>query len=231
MKKEIISKNFGNNCHSYDAYADVQKNAAKTLAALLPEQSAPKILELGCGTGFLTKEIFKKYPDASFDITDLSQKMVDYCQSKTSTKNINATYFQMDAEKIDIKNEYDFIVSGMTFQWMCNPIEEIKKLSNIAPVYYSTIGQDNFREWDLHLKELNLDNRIIKTPKWPNVMKEEFVTKEYGSGFNFLTMLKKTGASTPSQANNALSPSHIKSAADKFNGKITWHIVYASTAT
>src|SRR5688500_7035775 len=58
IDKRLLSKRFSEHAKTYDAYANVQKNMAKQLVDLLPQKNTNhkiNILEIGCGTGYLTR--------------------------------------------------------------------------------------------------------------------------------------------------------------------------------
>lgn len=226
MRKQKIAKSFGNNRSYYDEHANIQKQVAPKLADLLPAITAPKILEIGCGTGFLTRILFEKYPDGIFHITDLSPDMVEYCQRKHPHNQ--ATFFQMDGENTNCDNEYDLIVSAMTFQWFNAPMEALDKLSQKGDVYYSSLGSDNFKEWRNALKQNNLSDGTIPTIEWPNIISEEHIKESHDSGKSFLNSLKQIGVATPSVNYKNLNHTNLKRALSAFDGDITWHIVYGS---
>ncbi len=224
--KEIIAKNFGRYCENYNAYADIQKETSEKLCNLLPKKTKPKILEIGCGTGFLTKNILKKYPDGEFHITDLSPEMVQFCQSKYKADNVQ--FFVMDGENPNCDNEYDLIVSSMSVQWFEKPLESLKILAAKGDVYYSTLGSENFKEWKNVLFNNKLNDGGLPSNTWPNLIKEEFVHKDYQGGIDFLRMLKKIGAASSPDSYKKTNPTLLKRALSAFDGKITWHIVYGA---
>lgn len=224
MRKEKIAASFGEKrCH-YDSHATIQKQAAEKLARLLPNLTTPKILEIGCGTGFLTKLLFQKYPDGLFHITDLSPDMVDYCQSKYAHQTAN--YFQMDGENLHCDDDYDLIVSAMTFQWFTNPLKSLQNLSKKGDVYYSALGKDNFKEWKNILKKNDLKDGTLPIANWPNLIEEDYIQENYNDGKNFLNMLKQTGAATPSEQYKSLNYRSFKKTLSAFDGHISWHIIY-----
>ena len=49
----------------------------------------PRILEVGCGTGILTEFLIKKYPNASFEITDISGSMLEECKKRCVSRKSN----------------------------------------------------------------------------------------------------------------------------------------------
>ena len=224
MRKEKIAQSFGNNCSYYDAHANVQKQVAEKLVSLLPNITAPKILEIGCGTGFLTKLLFQKYPDGNFHITDLSSDMLAHCQKQAP--NTQARYFQMDAEKPHCDSDYDLVVSAMTFQWFENPIETLQELSQKGDVYYSALGGNNFKEWKNILKKNDLQEGTLPPIHWPNLIDEDDIQENHENGKDFLKMLKQTGTATPSAQYKQLDYIPFKRVLSAFDGTITWHIVY-----
>ena len=49
----------------------------------IPETLNPvNILEIGCGTGNLTKLILQRYPNATLHLVDISEKMIDGCKNE-----------------------------------------------------------------------------------------------------------------------------------------------------
>ena len=225
-RKDKVIRNFDQNADRYEGKAALQDEAAKKLAALLPnaKTDCPKILEIGCGTGFLSGQLFKKYPNGFFHITDFSEEMLRRAHEKYACDN--ARFFIMDGENPDCGHHYDLIVSAMTFHWFDNPLASLKKLSRLGPVYYSIPGSQNFREW--HQTTGGRD--AIMNVNWPGVFAEEFIEKDYGSVRGFMRMLKETGVSTPSENYNRLKAKSLKDALVRyqrnFAGKATWHIIY-----
>ena len=65
---EAIAASFGAAAHTYDDYALVQEQCARQLVAFLNDKGMEKlppapILEIGCGTGFLSEQLLGSYGD------------------------------------------------------------------------------------------------------------------------------------------------------------------------
>ena len=97
--KETIAINFGRAAHIYDVQAHLQRQCAHQLLSFLDETCRRDgtdlpdgpILEIGCGTGFITQHLINRFLSKSLTpqhqprkhsllITDLSAKMVEFCQ-------------------------------------------------------------------------------------------------------------------------------------------------------
>ena len=67
----------------------------------LPNALNPvNILEMGCGTGNLTKLIIKQYPNATIHIVDISEKMIESCKNELINQN-NIKYYCNDFRDLD----------------------------------------------------------------------------------------------------------------------------------
>ncbi|HEX4095209.1 MAG TPA: methyltransferase domain-containing protein, partial [Caulobacteraceae bacterium] len=80
-----LRKAFDAAAETYDAAAPVQRAVAARLAekiAALPLPPKPRILEIGCGTGFLTAALRERLPGGEWLITDISPRMLDACRAR-----------------------------------------------------------------------------------------------------------------------------------------------------
>lgn len=57
--KNKVTRNFDVHAHMYEQYGDVQTKVADNLACDLPCLEKANILEIGCGTGFLSRHLIK----------------------------------------------------------------------------------------------------------------------------------------------------------------------------
>src|SRR6476620_914412 len=71
-RSAAIARKFGARALVYDEHADLQRGVATRLATTLPALVAPRVLELGCGTGLFSRELIARYPDGDFVLSDLS---------------------------------------------------------------------------------------------------------------------------------------------------------------
>lgn len=148
MNKELIKKRFAKNLCSYNEHATIQKLMAEKLLSYLSEKHFDNILEIGCGTGFLTELVQQKI---SFN-TYVANDIVPECGSFIKKINPKIEFVCSDIES-SVNNgtqTYDLIISNATFQW----IEDIEgfinllitKLSKGGVLLFSTFGVENFKE-------------------------------------------------------------------------------------
>lgn len=232
-RKEIIARNFGRCADTYERVAEIQRDTAETLASLLPELTAPSILEIGCGTGFLTQQIVQKYKDGTFLITDISAEMVDFTKHKIpETENID--FKVMDGEFPESDQKFDLIVTSMTVQWFDDPIEGLNQLKTFlkpgGKLFFTSLGENSFKEWRKTLKVLDLPEGVNTGIKLPGTIQDEERKIFYPSTMAFLRSVKAIGAHEPKEGYSVLRPVLLRRACalhDKVHdSRHSWHIVY-----
>ncbi len=232
-RKKRIEKSFGSKAHSYHQHANLQREIAKKLSTYLPQEAHLKVLEIGCGTGFLTEELLHKYPQSQIHVTDISQDMLQYTQQRLmGYRNLN--FFVQDGEDLNLNEQYDLIVSSMAVQWFENPQAKINKYKNILKpnglIYFSTLGSESFQEWRDCLKDLKLSDGLIEACQYDGIFTEDKTILSYNNGLDFLKDFKKIGAHQSNEKHKPLNQSDLKKACalleSKYNSSVTWHIQY-----
>ncbi|MEE3950345.1 malonyl-ACP O-methyltransferase BioC [Peribacillus frigoritolerans] len=151
IDKRLLSKRFSEHAQTYDAYANVQKNMAKQLVDLLPQKNTNhkiNILEIGCGTGYLTRLLVKTFPNATITAVDLAPGMVEVAKGLTTEDRVR--FLCTDIEEMALNENYDLIISNATFQWLNDlpaTLENLcTRLTANGSLIFSTFGIDTFQE-------------------------------------------------------------------------------------
>lgn len=170
--KKTVRDSFQKNFDTYNKQATVQKDIASALVCFLSNlfgTSFNKVLEVGCGTGFLTSEILKNFAINEYLLNDLTLDQHDSVLSLI--QEYSSTQFSQlagDAETINFPENLDAVFSTSTFQWFHNLDTFFHKVANnLKPdglFAFSTFGKNNFTE----IKELlnvGLDYKSISEIK------------------------------------------------------------------
>ncbi|MDD4178629.1 MAG: malonyl-ACP O-methyltransferase BioC [Candidatus Margulisbacteria bacterium] len=129
LDKNEISQNFSRSAPEYEKHAVLQKQLADDLLIRLPNLNPTSILDLGCGTGYLTRRLAALFPKAEVIGIDIAPGMIEEAQSRKEQQNLK--YEVGDGEMpFFAENHFDLVVSNASLQWM----EMEKALKSVARV-------------------------------------------------------------------------------------------------
>lgn len=125
MEQSQLKEYFENQAERYDELCthlefqveDAFDYAASFLKKDLQEVTAPKLLELGTGTGGFTEYLLKKLPKASILGLDLSESMLELAAKKLAPWSDRLQLQEGDFQKRLPGDGYHAVVSAMTFQF------------------------------------------------------------------------------------------------------------------
>ena len=218
--KQKVENNFSLSVENYHKTANIQKIAAKDLANLFPNESTiPQgtIIEIGCGTGFISKKILSSFPSSQLIFTDISPKMVAFCKQQLLSlkpkqlQNNNLLFKVADGEFLKEKN-ISCIISGLSFQWFLDFFSGIKNLfSQIKKDGYfifSCLTDQTFKEWKFYANKAQVPFSRIPLPSFDEMqnfakqldpkatLQKKYYTCSYSHPKDFFSHLKKIGVST-----------------------------------
>lgn len=245
-----IGRAFGAAAVHYDDHAGIQRKVAGTLADLLARQPMPtvrtgerlRILEIGCGTGALTRAVRALFPDAEIIATDIAPEMIAMA---AQAGDIGAHFHVMDGEAPDFDGPlFDFIVSSLAFQWFADLPKALDRLGGLLRpggcLMFATMARESFTEWRAAHASHGL---IAGTPLYPDMatlramlarhadaflFDEEYVL-DFGGARGLLAHLKGIGATVPVEGRAPLSAGQLRQVMrshDRAGGNCTYHVAY-----
>ena len=231
LQGEGIRRAFDDAAETYDAAAPVQRVVAARLAeriARLPLPKRPRILEIGCGTGFLTEALQARLPDAEWLVTDLSPRMLGACRARVGP---GVTFEVMDGERPTVGDRrFDLICSSLAVQWFKDLGAGLAGLQELlAPggwLAVSTLAEGTLHEWRRAHADLGLPcgARDFPSPKALTAMlgprgrlETETVVQAHANARGFLGDLKAIGAGCPAPGRRPLGPRELKRVMRRFD--------------
>lgn len=119
--KSDIAREFGRASGTYEQASRLQQlMGSAMMSRLTRENVAPRsILDLGCGTGWFTRALHRRFPNARIVGVDLSPGMIEKARS-SSPENIR--WLTADAEFLPFSpGTFDLIFSNLMIQWCQRP--------------------------------------------------------------------------------------------------------------
>lgn len=243
--QERIAQAFSKAANDYDRAARIQQAIAEQLAQRVlnePLVGRFRVLEIGAGTGFLSRFLLNKISGGEWILTDISAEMLKKCQEQITDSR--ARFLVTDANTPPPGN-YDLVISNLAFQWLDDLPSTVQLLTNrLAPdgrLLFSTLGVDTFREWKqlyqkwgwkcgtrsypsaIELENLQIHQGHVK-------IEQEWKIEKYNDGWDFVKNIKNIGANIPQPHYQLLPPQSLKkllqSAGQNFY--VTYHILYGS---
>lgn len=231
-RRARIAAAFGR-ADSYDQAAGVQLLAAAALAGRIvaePLPPNPRILELGCGTGFLTRALAARIGPARWTVSDIAPAMVERAREGGGPA---ADYRVIDGEAVDpVLGSFDLILSGMAFQWFADLPGAVARLAaRLAPgglLAFSTMADASFAEWRAALDAEALASGIpaypdaaalaaLAPPGFAATVAIVDFPQAHTDARGFLTGLKAIGAGTPAAGYRPLPPAALRRAMARFD--------------
>lgn len=167
-EKARIRHSFAAASATYDGAAELQRTVGKVLlAGTNAEKLAGTVLDLGCGTGFLTGELLStksQNPPQSVIAVDIAFGMLEATRCKLAAHN-NVRYICADAEQLPIAaSTVDVVVSNLALQWCRNltaVFSELKRaLKPGGQLVFSTFGPHTLKELKAAWAEVDDYNHV-----------------------------------------------------------------------
>jgi malonyl-ACP O-methyltransferase BioC len=229
QRKDLINRAFGGAADSYAQTAKLQRVTAGELAGRIveiPLPSSPRVLEIGCGTGFLTEALRENLAGARWTVTDISHDMLDACRRELGDP-ADIQFLQMDGEATTIEGPFDLICANMTFQWFEDlPASIARLVSLLSPgghLAYTTLAEGSLAEWREAHRACGFVQGTPDFPSaeilngcWPQVFGAGHVdvvetSQSYPSALNFARAIKGIGAEIPAADHQPLSAAALRS--------------------
>lgn len=194
LDKAKIRQSFSAASHTYDHYAELQREVAMALLSSFSDENIKGILlDLGCGTGFLTAELLGLAPHCDLKAIvalDIAFPMLQTARCKLIRQQ-KVSYLCADAECLPIAGQsVDAVFSSLALQWCINPeafFADIKRI--IKPdgrLVFSTFGPETLQE--LKNAWAEVDSHCHVNDFYSQEQLEQFI---HGAGFRDIQMIKK----------------------------------------
>lgn len=125
-KSDSTASAFDRKAFAYNHFAEVQEKVAEQLICRLPGDLAPRsVLDVGCGTGFLSLRAHHAWPEATLDCLDISPRMLQMTeesfvrlQQDRGGEIVLPRFILADARGFRAEVGYDLLISSSALHWM-----------------------------------------------------------------------------------------------------------------
>lgn len=246
--KQRIQQSFNSSAQTYDSAACLQRDVARRVIEKLNSPSAKNILEIGCGTGLLSKELIYHFPTSHILFTDIAPAMLIKCRQKLTHYLLqNKSRYKLsgdleficcDAENLLLDKKFDLIISSMVMHWFTDIGMAIKKLCQLltpnGKLIFAIPGESSLMEIKQIFYRENTRIPILTFPSMSSLSEcfpkldfsSEIIKKNHTNLLDFFHSLKKLGATTTQHP--VLSTGQLRRLLRKYNQNIdlSYEIIY-----
>jgi len=172
MRTDRIKKHFEEEANEYDMIIQKliphYKQMIDALVSVIPfsEESVFSMIDLGCGTGTISKSVKQKYPNTDITCVDIAGKMLEIAKDKIGG-SVNC--IQADFNNFEFPRKYDLVVSSLALHHLEN---DDHKLAFYEKIFSSLNKNGVFINIDVVLGSDN-DIQEVYMEKWKDFMRSK----------------------------------------------------------
>lgn len=156
MTSYFIQRAFNKAHHTYDHHSQLQQTIGLQLIHMLrsfPFHNTPRIIDLGCGTGWITEKLAHTYHDADLHALDFAENLLHKANERLARYAIHLHHADFNALP-ESDFPFDIIFSNMALHWSPNLFSTLQSLiahlSNHGVLAFSLPLAGTFRELQPH---------------------------------------------------------------------------------
>ena len=125
-----VGQGFDRSAADYDDLLRRNRAGAERLVASLPPGRYDRVLDVGCGTGFVTEAMVGRFGTLSVTGVDPSEGMLERFREKLDGLGVEADLHVAGVHEMPAADDaYDAVVSGMAFHWFPEKQAAVKAMA------------------------------------------------------------------------------------------------------
>ncbi|MGN0834115.1 MAG: methyltransferase domain-containing protein [Kiritimatiellia bacterium] len=126
------ARRFARNFRTYSAEAQVQRQVAEllvsALAELVPDRRWDRVVELGCGTGLLTRAWLRRFSCRSLQLFDLADNCPEFLADVA-----RCSFTCADLDELQRLPPAELVLSSSCLQWLQDPVRLFRVVRSALP--------------------------------------------------------------------------------------------------
>jgi len=135
-----VVQEFSRFAHQYDTYNMIQAKVAITLISKLEQQSYENVIDIGCGSGEVYKNLQRRNIEIdNFIVLDSSEQMLALHPKGRCLRKICANFNDENFLSLIPQRKYDLVLSSSALQWSTNLPYTMNELSLLSDTFYGAV--------------------------------------------------------------------------------------------
>ena len=178
INKNRVKRSFSSATASYDEHAVLQREIGDRLVNHLAftKIDPKRILDIGCGTGYVTRLLCQRFKKADVTAVDLSESMVRAtCDAHNRRLPWHGRRHHVVSDGCALPfadGSFDLVMSNLAMQWVPEPLQMMREMRRVlAPgglILFSTFGRRTLSELRHTLAQISHDRAGLVLP-FPDV--------------------------------------------------------------
>jgi len=139
-----VIQQFSRFANLYETHNIIQQQVAKKLVGMIEYRDYKRVIDIGCGSGSIYKNITKNSIEfEEFVVADLSKEMLDIHPSSSKIEKISFDFNNIKSFEDIRYNNYDIVISSSALQWSQNLDMTLKEISRLSDKFYFAFFTSN----------------------------------------------------------------------------------------
>jgi len=135
-----VAQEFSRFANDYSQYNIIQRDVAKKLLSLLPNKKYKTILDIGCGSGEIYKNLIANDIDfEEFTGVDISKEMLSLHPKAEHITLVEDDFNDKDRFRSLMLRRYDLVLSSSAIQWSSDLDATLESISLLSLEFYFAI--------------------------------------------------------------------------------------------
>jgi len=175
-----VIEEFSRFANLYETHNIIQQQVAKKLVGMIEYKNYKRILDIGCGSGSIYKNITKNSIKVEeFIVADLSEEMLDIHPSSSNLEKISFDFNDINSFEYIRDKQYDVVISSSALQWSQDLDMTLKEISKLSDNFYFAFFTSNT------FKTLH---KIagVKSPIYSKAFIKKHINRYYNASFELI---------------------------------------------
>lgn len=113
----------------YERISGLQRQLAREALSQLEFRGDERVLDVGCGDGYVTRVIASRLPDGSVVGVDASPRMIQVARSRPDPPGADVRFLVADARDLPFAGEFDLVVSFNALHWVADQVTALTAIA------------------------------------------------------------------------------------------------------